>query len=323
MSQFCPFNATLSLVSKTRGSYWTPNWMQPRPSTFSTTRCVCVWVYGGVMCVCVGGCMGALCVYGGVVCVCVGYTCGCCVWGEVCFLCKCALTDTHNAPYTHTHTHTHTLQAVFNVTKSRYPMTRDEYHDLAGLQATLVASESFDQNPNPSHYQSSLSKYYPSHMVPVETRKLGKLFKQKSVEGKDTPQLFVKSMKEVCTKKLEAYQLKVLYLQRCWQKPFYGSVFFKGQIKKPFKPVHLLVYTDKLVTVAINADCLHLFSVSAQPVSGPTIIHSIIGCSFIVVNPLTPHSSHTPHTPHTTHHPHTPPHRRRSSTYRTTCSPGS
>ncbi len=154
-------------------------------------------------------------------------------------------------------------------------MTKDEYHDLAGLQATLVASESFDQNPSPGKYGTHLSKYYPSHMIPLETRKLGKLFKQKSVEGKDTTQLFVKSMSEACAKNLEAYQLKVLYLQRCWQKPFYGSVFFKGQIKKPFKPVHLLVYTDKLVTVAINAECLHLFSVSAQPVSGFIIIHCV------------------------------------------------
>ncbi len=155
----------------------------------------------------------------------------------------------------------------------RYPMTRDELHDLAGLQAAVGAYESMDSDPNPTHYQSNLSKYYPNYMIPTETSKLGKLFRQKSVEGKDTPELFAKSMKSACGKSGDPYQLKVLYLQLCWYKPFYGSVFFKGQTKKPFKPLHLIVYTDKQMTVAINADCIHLFSVSAQPVRESQINH--------------------------------------------------
>lgn len=124
-----------------------------------------------------------------------------------------------------------------------------------------------DRDPSPSRYQGNLSKYYPKHMIATESRKLGKIFRQKSTESKDTPELFSKSMQNACKKSTDPYQLKVLYLQLCWHKSFYGSVFFKGQTKKPFKPVHLLVYTDKQVTVAINADCLHLFSVSPQPVS--------------------------------------------------------
>lgn len=166
-------------------------------------------------------------------------------------------------------------EAVFNVTKTRYPMTREELHDLAGLQAAVEAYESLDRDPNPRNYLSNLSKYYPRYMVTVEARKLGKLFRQKSVENKDTGDLFAKSMKSACGKSTDPYQLKILYLQLCWHKPFYGSVFFKGQTKKPFKPVHLIVYTDKQVTMAINADCLHLFSVSAQPVSHTLQSHII------------------------------------------------
>lgn len=145
-------------------------------------------------------------------------------------------------------------------------MSKDEFHHLAGLHAAVVATESGDTNPNPASYQTSLSCFYPSHMCP-EPSKIGKLFKQKSTEGKDTQQEFAKAMRSACSKCVEAHQLKVLYLQLCWHKPFYGSVFFRGQIKKPFKPVHLITYTDKQVIVAINAECLHLLSVSSPPVS--------------------------------------------------------
>ena len=77
-------------------------------------------------------------------------------------------------------------------------------------------------------------------------------------------------------------QLQLLYLQRCWSKPFYGSaslplalqtvfraglspyscVMFRGQVerKRTSNLKHLLVYSDRNVIVAINTESVHLFT---------------------------------------------------------------
>ena len=46
----------------------------------------------------------------------------------------------------------------------------------------------------------------------------------------------------------------------------HSSVMFRGQIERPFNPVHLLSYSDKQVTVAINTHCLHVIEARNKPV---------------------------------------------------------
>lgn len=169
------------------------------------------------------------------------------------------------------------LQAVFNVTRARYPMSREEIHALAGFQAAILQGKGQETSgtPSSSSVKQDLHRFYPAYMLAEaaesKPKKSGRLFKQKSVEAKQ-PTLreeFEKSLEEAEKKlaKTSAYQLKVLYLQLCWHKPFYGSVMFVGYTKKPFKPIHLLTNSEKVVTVAVNMECVHLFSSTAPPVS--------------------------------------------------------
>lgn len=165
-------------------------------------------------------------------------------------------------------------------------MSKEELHALAGFQAAILQAEGQDTSGTPSSSSSvkqDLHRFYPAYMlteaVDSKPKKSGRLFKQKSVETKQ-PTLreeFEKSLEEAEKKlaKTNAYQLKVLYLQLCWHKPFYGSVMFVGYTKKPFKPIHLLTNSEKLVTVAVNMECVHLFSSTTPPVSYIIIIKNI------------------------------------------------
>ncbi|CAI8057639.1 hypothetical protein GBAR_LOCUS31409 [Geodia barretti] len=40
---------------------------------------------------------------------------------------------------------------------------------------------------------------------------------------------------------------------------------FHGQIERPFKAVHILTYSDKRVTVALNPHCLHILDSKSPP----------------------------------------------------------
>ena len=61
---------------------------------------------------------------------------------------------------------------------------------------------------------------------------------------------------------------------------------FHGQIERPFNPVHLLKYSDKRITVAINTECLHIFDtntprVSSTPPTSCPMVHP--DCAVIVL----------------------------------------
>ena len=166
---------------------------------------------------------------------------------------------------------------MFNVTKARYPMSKDEIHTLASYQAAILQAEREEEDPSASStsLKLELRRFYPAYLLPKASdpkqKKTGRLFKQKSVEAKG-PTLqeeFEKSLKVAMEKlkKTDAYQMKVLYLQMCWHKAFYGSVMFVGHTKRPFNPIHLLTNNEKLVTVAVNTECVHLFSTTTPPVS--------------------------------------------------------
>lgn len=159
-------------------------------------------------------------------------------------------------------------EAVFNVTKTRYPLTETDYHDLAGIQAVTFATEHPGDRITSATLGPYLHKFYPPHLLehPSGGRKsLGKLFRQKSVETSVAEEKLMRNFDMMIGRKLPPHNLKILYLQYCWSKPFYGSVMFQGQIERPFKAVHLLTYSDKRVTVALNPHCLHILDSKNPP----------------------------------------------------------
>lgn len=115
------------------------------------------------------------------------------------------------------------LQAVFNVTK-RYPLTEEDYHTLAGIQAATYTAEHAHVGTDPAALQPLMHKFYPSHLSDTFSgrKSIGKLFRQKSVEQTLAEDGFRKSFDSVRAKSTSPHNLKILYLQYCWSKPFYG-----------------------------------------------------------------------------------------------------
>ena len=125
------------------------------------------------------------------------------------------------------------------------------------------------KNPDASKVKLDFQAFYPSHMFyGSQIKKLTKLFKpKKSAENKAIEEKFMKSLNDSKEKCSDPHHLKVLYLQYCWHKPYYGSVFFRGTVEKPFQAINLLTTSEKQVVVAINTECVHLISTSSPPVS--------------------------------------------------------
>ncbi len=159
-------------------------------------------------------------------------------------------------------THTHTLQAVYNVTKSPYPVQREELHALAGLQAAVLRAETRIETILD---QTNVCKFYPTFMnVSLATM----LFSSKpSAALRQTQEQFSCSFQSAYAECTDANQLKLKYLNKCWKHSMYGSVLFRGQIKKTPKAVHFLYYSDRQVHVAINRESVHILSASSPPVS--------------------------------------------------------
>ncbi len=157
------------------------------------------------------------------------------------------------------------MQAVRNVTQSPYPVKTEELHILAGLQAAVVRAETGQKTVLKL---DNVCQYYPAYMS-IDNRSLAnKLFSSKpSPAFRETEQQFQQSFDREYAQCSDVDKLKVNYLTKCWQHSMYGSMLFKGQIKKVPKVVHHLYYSDRQVHVAINMGSVHILSTSSPPVS--------------------------------------------------------
>ena len=147
-------------------------------------------------------------------------------------------------------------------------MSTAEFHSQAGLQAAIKHMEDDTKSPSLSTIKSEANFFYPPHMRATKGgHKVAKLFK-KSVEGKSLGDELIKSYEEASKKCPDPHQLKILYLQLCWHKPYYASVFFKGLVEKAIQPyLKLLAPSEKLIVVAVNTECIHVMAASSPSVS--------------------------------------------------------
>ncbi|KAL5463228.1 hypothetical protein EMCRGX_G032108 [Ephydatia muelleri] len=150
-------------------------------------------------------------------------------------------------------------EAKVNVVQGRYPMTPEELHTLAGYQAAIDLGPYSADTATPHHIKQHLPSLYPKHMLGSSPKKLFRSSSER-LENK-----LLESYQAASQKSSDVFNIKVLYLQLCWSKPVYGSVFFWGQIERPSKLVHKIAYHDKPVLLAINPDCIHLFGAEQPP----------------------------------------------------------
>ena len=114
---------------------------------------------------------------------------------------------------------------MFNVTKTRYPLEETDYHELAGIQAATFAVEHPGEGLTSGNLHPYLQTFYPPHLLEPPTggqKSLLKLFRQRSVEHSLAEEKLRGHFEKVASKRLSAHNLKILYLQYCWSKPFYG-----------------------------------------------------------------------------------------------------
>ena len=117
------------------------------------------------------------------------------------------------------------FQAVYNVTKSRYPLEEADYHTLAGIQAATYAAEYPKEEITSESLRPLMDKFYPPHLVDTVgagKKSIGKLFRQKSAELLSVEEKLQEHFESVVAKSATPHTLKILYLQYCWSKPFYG-----------------------------------------------------------------------------------------------------
>ena len=158
------------------------------------------------------------------------------------------------------------LQAVFHTTRGRYPLTVEEFHTQAGVQAAIKHLEE-DTKSDLSAVKSEVGQFYPPHMVPSGSLKVTKFFKKSSEPKGGVVNELTKAYQEALKKCGDTHQLKILYLQLCWHKPYYGSVFFKGIVEKPPQYLKLLAANEKRIVVAVNTECVHLMAAAPPSVS--------------------------------------------------------
>lgn len=190
-------------------------------------------------------------------------------------------------------------EAVFNVINGRYPLSAEEVLELAGLQCAVENREYDESQHTPDSMKDTLRQYFPAHMIPVSSGVKSKLlYSVRSGGGgggleSDLCKEYEKAWNKVSScakergdkcvdvetsaiavslgkeeeKKLWQdidLQLKLLYLQRCWIKPYYGCVMFRGQVERKTSNLkQFLVYSDRSVVVAINPECIHIFKDSS------------------------------------------------------------
>jgi len=157
------------------------------------------------------------------------------------------------------------LQAVFNTVRGRYPLTVQEYHSQAGLQSAVKVTE---DNSKAVDLKAEVNSFYPPHLRTNRGGiKVTKLFK-KSTETKSLSDELMTAHQEALKKCKDPHQLKILYLQHNWHKPYYASVFFKGVVEKSSQYLlKLLTTSERHVVVAINTECIHIMTVSIPSVS--------------------------------------------------------
>ena len=117
------------------------------------------------------------------------------------------------------------VQAVLNVTKARYPVSKENLHTLAGLQAAVFVAESGNTDPNPtSPVNFPLERVYPQYLLGTDllTKVKNLLTQKQKAQLKEIQANFDAAFRSAWQKTTDVHQLRVLYLQLCWSFPFYG-----------------------------------------------------------------------------------------------------
>lgn len=145
-------------------------------------------------------------------------------------------------------------EAKYNVLSGNYPITTNDAITLGGILAYI---ENGPFNPDlhtPGVFKSKLTDYLPGWVC-----KSGWSFRGKSPRA-SLEQKLLQQYEDVSQRVSDVKGCHRMFLEFCWCFPFYGSVFFRGQIERPSTSLlsGILGNSDLPVRVGINREHVHV-----------------------------------------------------------------
>lgn len=145
-------------------------------------------------------------------------------------------------------------EAKKNILDGRYPFLSTQCDAHAGIQACITRREmekdgqAVDADFGTAHYfKSRLTEYLPQHFC-----------KRHWIKTKDNPENRIANAYLLNAQHRDSslHRLYQMYLEFCYQQPYYGSAFFRGQAEHPVKGIvsKVLSTKDDPVYVAVNVD---------------------------------------------------------------------
>lgn len=151
-------------------------------------------------------------------------------------------------------------EAKSNILNGHYPLSQDECDDRAALQAIITERElraekapSFELGGGEtfgsvSYFKSRLTQYLPAHLS-----KRNWLFHTSSNPEKRLAQKYTEKVTKFTGQEtMDALYRK--YLETCWNLPYYGAAYLRGQAEHPGSRGLLSSPVDDPVYVAVNVD---------------------------------------------------------------------
>ncbi|XP_028398584.1 putative FERM domain-containing protein FRMD8P1 [Dendronephthya gigantea] len=150
-------------------------------------------------------------------------------------------------------------EAKHNVLNGFYPLTRKEGEMFGAVLAITEYGKYSPQIHRVGYFRDKLSDLVPYWLYkPGWQTILGRSTKTSIEQNLIT---HYKELTEATSNYVNPGNGGKLFLEKCWDLPYYGSVFFTGQIAKQVSGLtSLLDHPDIPVRVAINRDAIHVIN---------------------------------------------------------------
>lgn len=145
-------------------------------------------------------------------------------------------------------------EAKYNILSGNYPITEKDALILGGILAYIENGPYDPKEHTPGVFKNKLTDYLPGWLCKSSWSIRGKS-PRLSLENK-----LLQQYADVSEKASDVKACYKMFLAYCWDFPFYGSVFFRGQIERPSSSLFSNIWgsSDLPVRVAINRERLHV-----------------------------------------------------------------
>ncbi|XP_078349725.1 putative FERM domain-containing protein FRMD8P1 [Oculina patagonica] len=145
-------------------------------------------------------------------------------------------------------------EAKHNVLSGNYPISTKDAIALGGILAYIENGSFHPEEHTIGTFKHKLTDYLPAGVCKASWTFRGRS-PRSSLEHK-----LLQHYSDVSQRVRDVKACHRMFLEYCWGLPFYGSVFFRGQIERPSSSVfsNFLGHSDLPVRVAINRERVHV-----------------------------------------------------------------